>query len=327
MNCEPSACCKPRRFRGFFMFKKLLQLGPLFVVIAALLWSADDLLRRSLYVLPPTTVVFYEHLLGAGVLLFLFPVWIKDLRKMGKKEWIAVVFDTVFAGLLGTIFYTAALGKVNYIPFSVVVLLQQLQPIWAIFAAIILLKEKATKGFLGWAILALISAYFVTFPNLRVNLATGAQTVIGGLLALGAGFMWGSSTAISKVVLNRVSSLTTTALRFYLAPLIALVYLASLNQLKTLGGITPSQWIILLGITFSTGMVALFIYNFGLKKTPARIASLCELVWPISSVVLGFALFHQALTFTQFLGAVGILTAIYFVTKSSKEKIAESPKS
>lgn len=306
--------------------KKLLAFGPLFVVIAALLWSADDLLRRSLYVLPPTTVVFYEHVLGAGVLLFLLPVWIKDLKKMRRKEWIAIIFDTIFAGLLGTIFYTAALGKVNYIPFSVVVLLQQLQPIWAILAAVVLLKEKVDKSFIGWAILGLVAAYFVTFPNLTVNLATGTQTIIGGLLALGAGFMWGSSTAISKVVLNRVSSLTTTTLRFYLAPLFALIYLVSFNQLKTLGGITPVQWLTLLGITFSTGMVALFIYNYGLKKTPARIASLCELAWPVSSVVLGYTLFHQTLTWTQLLGAVGILVTIYYVTKSSK-KTSEVPQS
>lgn len=306
--------------------KKLLAFGPLFVVVAALLWSADDLLRRSLYVLPPTTVVFYEHLLGAGVLLFLLPIWIKDLKKMRKKEWIAIVLDTIFAGVLGTIFYTAALGKVNYIPFSVVVLLQQLQPIWAILAAVILLKEKAHKHFLFWAVVALAAAYFITFPTLQVNFATGSQTIIGALLALGAGFMWGSSTAISKVVLNRVSSLTTTALRFYLAPIFAFLLLASFKQTASLAQITPLQWLTLLGITFSTGMVALFIYNYGLQKTPARVASLLELVWPASSIFLGFFLFHQGLTLTQILGVIVLFVSLYFITREAKEA-TESPKS
>jgi len=310
------------------IMKKLLAFGPLFVVVAALLWSADDLLRRSLYVLPPTTVVLYEHLLGAGVLLFLLPKWIKDVRKMGKKEWIAMILDTIFAGVLGTVFYTAALGQVQYIPFSVVVLLQQLQPIWAILAAVILLKERVSGKFFLWALLALGAAYCITFPHLTVDLATGGGTILGATFAILAGFMWGSSTAISKVVLNRVSSLTTTALRFYLAPVFAFILLASLRQTASLGSVTPIQWLTLLGITFSTGMVALFIYNYGLKRTPAALTSLLELVWPASSIFIGYFLFHQSLTWTQIGGVVVLLTALYFVTKSRKKIIAdESPKS
>lgn len=309
--------------------KKLLAIGWLFVIFASLLWSFDDILRRSLYVLPPTTVVFYEHLIGAGVLLFLIPFWIKDVKKMRRKEWIAIILDTIFAGVLGTVLYTAALGKIFYIQFSVVVLLQQLQPVWAILAAAILLREKLTKSFVIWAIIALIAAYFLTFPNLKVNLTTGTGTIIAGLLAIGAGFMWGSSTAISKVVLNRVSSLTTTALRFYLAPFFAFALLVSLHQTASLTQITPAQLFTLLLITFSTGAFALAIYNYGLKKTPATIASLCELAWPASSVFIGYFLFHQKLSPTQLVGVAMLLVALYQIIRPTKNKmtIAEAPRS
>ena len=93
--------------------QKLKNFGPLFVVIAALLWSFDGVLRRGLYSLPPTVVVFYEHLLGLGMLLFLIPKWLPDFKKMTKKEWVAITVVALFSGALGTIFYTAALGKVN----------------------------------------------------------------------------------------------------------------------------------------------------------------------------------------------------------------------
>ena len=53
--------------------KKLKSFGPLFIIIAALLWSLDGLLRRGLYSLPPSVVVFYEHLVGFAILLFLIP--------------------------------------------------------------------------------------------------------------------------------------------------------------------------------------------------------------------------------------------------------------
>lgn len=296
--------------------KKILMFGPLFVIIAALLWSFDGVLRISLYSLPPTVVVFYEHALGAIVLLVLGFLWLRDLKKMTKKEWLAIGIVSLFSGALGTIFYTAALQKINYSSYSVVVLLQQqLQPIWAIATAAILLKEKITKRFLLWAFLALVAAYFITFKDLHVNLQTGSGTAMAGILALSAGLMWGSSTAISKFVLNKVSFLTGTALRFFLAPIFALIFIAGQNQTQALFTLNTQQWLTLLLITFSTGMVALGFYYYGLKKTPARITTLCELVWPASAIFIDYFLYHKTLAPTQIFGVALLLFAIYMVTK------------
>jgi len=303
------------------MIKKLLQFGPVFVIIAALLWSLDGILRISLYSLPPTVVVFYEHVLGALVLLFVSVKWVKDIKKMNKKEWIAISVVSLFSGALGTIFYTAALQNINYSSYSVVVLLQQqLQPIWAIGTAAILLKEKITKRFLIWAGIALIAAYFVTFKDLSVNLATGNKTALAGLLAISAGFMWGSSTAISKYTLNKVSSLTATALRFFLAPAFAFVFVIAQKQTSQLFSLNTNQWFTLIAITFSTGLVALGFYYYGLKKTPARITTLCELVWPASAIFLDYFLYHKTLSVTQISGVILLLIAIYQVTKPLRGK-------
>ena len=302
--------------------KKILAFGPLFIIITALLWSFDGLLRISLYSLPPSVIVFYEHFLGAVVLLFFSFIWFKDLKKMSWKEWIAMGIVSLFSGALGTIFYTAALQQINYSSYSVVVLLQQqLQPIWAIATAAILLKEKIHKKFILWALLALIAAYFISFPNLQVNLATGAGTVLASLLAIGAGFMWGASTAISKYVLNKVSFLTGVATRYYLAPIFAFLFVLGEHQTRMLFAITPMQWGILLLITFSTGLVALGFYYYGLKRTPARITTLCELVWPASAIFIDYFLYHKTLTPTQIVGVIALLFAIYNVTKPVKKDL------
>ncbi len=240
---------------------------------------------------------------------------------MGKKEWIAILIVSLFSGALGTILYTAALAKINYVPYSVVVLLQQqLQPIWAIGTASLLLREKITKRFLLWACLALVAAYFITFKDLRVNFDTGRETILAGLMALSAGFMWGSSTAISKLVLNKVSFLTGTALRFYLAPIFTLFFIGGLNQSSSLFSLTPSQWTTLFIITLTTGLVALGLYYYGLKKTPARITTLCELVWPASAIIIDYVAYHKALSVTQIGGILLLLYAIYQVTKPLQKK-------
>lgn len=295
------------------MLNKLKNVGPIFIIIAALLWSYDGVLRRGLYSLPPAVIVFYEHIVGFAILLFFIPKWWPDLKKMTKKEWLAMGAVSLFASTLGTIFYTAALGQVNYIQYSVVLLLQQLQPLWAIGMAAFLLKEKITKSFIVWAFVALVAAYFITFKDLTVNLQTGAGTAIAGLLALGAGAVWGSSTAVSKVVLNRVSFLTATALRFAIAPFFAFGFILAFGQTAQLYQVTSAQWTSLLIIAFSTGMVGLAIYYYGLKKTPARVATICELVWPASAILIDYFYFKNSLSLTQILGVIVLLFAIYQV--------------
>ena len=297
---------------------KILQIGPPFIIIAALLWSLDGLLRRSLFVLPPALIVFWEHVLGAVILIpFVLFLGLK-LGKMTKKEWLAIVFVSLFSGALGTIFYTAALGKVNYIQFSVVAMLQQLQPIWTITTAAIILKEKLTGNFLRWAALALIASYFVTFRDLKVNLESGSQTIVAAGFALAAGMMWGSSTAFSKVVLKQVSFITATFLRFMIAPIFALLFLVGSNKGSSLFAITLPQAFTLLVITLTTGMVALLIYYFGLKKTPARVSTILELVWPASAIFIDYVYFKKTLSTTQLFGVFVLLFAIYQVSKFKK---------
>ncbi len=297
---------------------KIKNYGPLLIAFAAFLWSLDALLRVSLYSLPPSTVVFWEHVLAAFFLApFIFKRQ-KEIFELTKREWIAIILVSLFSGALGTTLYTAALGKVNYIQFSVVPLLQQLQPIWGILTAAIILKEKLNKQFLMWAGLAIIASYFVTFKDLTVNFATGQGTIIAAFLALSAGIVWETSTSFSKVVLNRTSFWTTAFLRFALTPIFALIFVFVLGQQNTLWAVTSDQWMKLLAITFSTGGVALVIYYIGLKQTPARVSAIAELTWPVSAVVIDYAYFKNALSLTQILGAVVLIFAMIKVARYKK---------
>lgn len=298
--------------------QKIKTFGPLFIIIAALLWSFDGVLRRGLYTLPPTIVVFWEHILGL-IVLIPFIIWKRrELSNMSRKEWIAVIIVALFSGALGTIFYTAALGKVQYIQFSVVVLLQQLQPIWAILTASILLKEKVTKRFALWATIAIASSYLVTFRDLRLNAVSNNETMIAALLAVSAGIVWAVSTSFSKILLKKVSFITATFLRFLFAPMFAFLFILSFKQTPALFTIAADQWKSLGIIVLSTGMVALLIYYYGLKKTPARVSAICELVWPASAIFIDYAYFKSTLSVTQIIGVVLVLFSIYKISEYKK---------
>ncbi len=292
--------------------------GSFAVVVAAVLWSLDGLLRQQLYDLPPAVVVFWEHTIGLAVLLPVLLFSRKHLQRLTGKQWIAMVAVAVLSGLFGTLFYTAALGKVQYIPFSVVVLLQQLQPIFAIGAASLLLKEKLTPRFLALAALALLAAYGVSFPNFRVNFYTGTGTTLAALLAAGAAACWGLSTALSKYSLTAVPAVQITAVRFSLTPLFALTLIPLLGQTAQLTAVSGVQWWYILAITFSTGMVALAIYYFGLKRIPASRSTILELTWPLSAAVIGLAWLGERLTLTQWASALVLLVTVFLVSRETQ---------
>ena len=290
--------------------KQIAKFGPLFIVLAAILWGVDGVLRRSLFDLPPTVIVFYEHLIGA---IIIAPAALAALKKekVTKKEWLALTLIALLSGVAGTVMFTAALVKVNFISMSVVFLLQKLQPVFAVAMAVILLKEKVSRQYFFWAILAFVAAFFVTFDKGQVNFATGAGTVTAALLAVGAAFAWGSSTAFSRLTLLKISSTLATGLRFFLTVPLALAAVFLFNHGTGLIQLETSQVIRLIIIALSTGMVALWIYYKGLQKTEVKVATILELMFPLTAVLIDVIYFKNVLSFSQYLAAFVLLLAVY----------------
>ncbi len=312
----------PNCFVSILSMKKLFSIGPIAIIFAAFLWSLDGLLRRSLYVLPPITIVFFEHLVGFALLFPFLIGHLKTLKSIAPKTWGAMVWVTLLSSIIGTLCYTAALGQIHYIQFSVVVLLQQLQPLFVIFFAWIILKEAPAKNFFVWVVVALIGAYFVSFPNLVVNLSKGSGEVIAALLAIGAAFSWGSSTAFSRYALLQLPSKVVTGLRFGLATVVSFAWIVVSGSTSSLFSLNESQIGALIIITLTTGMVALSIYYYGLKKTPAWASAICELTWPLSAVCIDYVVYHKPLTMSQWIGSALLLASIYMTTMQSRSQIS-----
>lgn len=291
-------------------------MGPMFIIIAATLWAFDGLIRQHLYTLPPITIIFFEHLIGL-IILSPFVLSYVFKTKLSKREWWLIILISILSGLLGTLWFTTALGKVHFISISVVFLLQKLQPIFAISTARIFLKEKLDNRYIKWALLALVSAYFVTFPNGIVNLETGEGTVVAALYALGAAFAWGSSTTFSKMLLGKVDFKVSTFYRFLFTLIFAIPVLFLFGQGfgATLAIPSTSQFALLALIALSTGMVALLIYYKGLAKTPVHISTILELTFPFIAIFLDMIINGTTLSISQWMGALVLVFSIYQISK------------
>ncbi|TAN33536.1 hypothetical protein EPN28_01850 [Patescibacteria group bacterium] len=291
------------------MKKNSVIIGAMAVALAALLWSLDGtFLRPRLYSLQPALLVFLEHLLGFVALLPFLVVYRAQLKLIKRKEWVAIFWVALFGGALGTIFITKALFATGFKDISVVILLQKFQPIFAIILAAIFLRERFPRSFYFYAPLALVAGYFVTFKNpFAVSSAMSAVPIAAGFSMLAA-FAWGSATTFGKYSLKNISYGLLAALRFGLTVLIMAIPAA--RYFSSLPSVGAAQWTTLIIIVFTSGAAAMFLYYFGLKKITASVATLCELSWPVSAIILDYYLNGNALSATQILGAAALAAAV-----------------
>ena len=94
-----------------------------------------------LYKLPVPVVVFIESTIVA---LLLSPFLVRKLnilKLLQIKDWLSFFGVALFGGVIGTMAITKALFYVNFVNLSIVVLMQKLQPVFALFLTAGLLRE------------------------------------------------------------------------------------------------------------------------------------------------------------------------------------------
>jgi len=168
---------------------KSLLTGAFAICISAMLWGLDGIvLTPQLYNLELTLVVFILHALPFLIMnVFLYREY-KLLKSFTGKDLIYLFLIALMGGALGTMAIVRALFLVEFRDLTIVVLLQKLQPVFAISLAAILLREKFKKNFILWASLAIVAGYFLTFGFNLPDLNTGSKTALAAGYSLFAAF-------------------------------------------------------------------------------------------------------------------------------------------
>jgi drug/metabolite transporter (DMT)-like permease len=291
------------------------RLASSLVIIAASLWAVDGIvLRPILFNLPVPLVVFIESTIVA---VLLTPIMVKHfsaLKILDYRDWLAFGGVALLGGAVGTMAITRALFYVDFVNLSIVILIQKLQPVFALILAGILLKEKLPKEFFLWAGVAIIGAFVMTFGFTIPALDSGEKTTMAALFALLAAFSFGSSTVLSKRALRNVSFELGTYLRFVVSAMILLVIVLFTGTMQNIGDVSTTQIYIFILIAFTTGGTAIFLYYYGLKKITASVAAICELAFPLTAVVLEYFIRGNILGPVQWVGAVVLIISIIRVS-------------
>jgi len=294
----------------------------LLIAVAATLWATDAYFRNQLVShLSPTQIVVAEDAL---VSVFLLPVLIRsrgELKKLGARGWLAVGTIAAGAQALATILFTASFSiAAQHQLFAETFVLQQTQPLIAIALAWIVLGERRRPWFWPAAAVGIAAVYMVLFASDPLSPVSALQNgrLEVGLLALGAAVLWASGTVLGRFALGSISFWSMTALRFTLAfPVLVVVVLAQ-NGIGGFGHYRVSDFIPnLLAIAIVPGLLALLLYYRALSKTPASLATIAEMAYPVAATLIASAPppwgFNQPLYPVQVLGTALLLAVIVFL--------------
>jgi drug/metabolite transporter (DMT)-like permease len=295
----------------------------LLVAVGAAMWGTDGILRVPLLeVASPSQIVLLEHLV---LLLYSVPAAVlgwRFFRGLGAAQWLALLVIAWGGSAMATLLFTTAFAVGNP---TVVILLQKTQPLFAIALAAILLRER-----LGWAYwpcfaVAMVGAYMISFGDLGPFAALGSAELLPAALALGAALLWGSSTVLGRLVLKDVPFYALTGARLFLAvPLLVGIVVAQSSVGGLAAGFASEPGRVIL-LALIPGLLALLLYYRGLSGTRASYATLAELAFPATAVILNWTFLGVGVSANQVLGFVLLWAAVFVLGYLNAKAPAPDP--
>jgi drug/metabolite transporter (DMT)-like permease len=100
--------------------------------------------------------------------------------------------------------------------------------------------------------------------------------------------------------------------------MIMFLYVLVVGKLDNFNEITRSNWIIFFIIAFTTGSGAIFLYYHGLNRVKAILAIMCELFFPISTILFDYFINGNRLSLIQWISAGIMIFAIVNLNRTQE---------
>jgi drug/metabolite transporter, DME family len=291
--------------------------GVVLVATAAAMWGTDALFRKPLAEsTSAATIVFGEHVI---LVLLTLPLILPALRALfaaGTRYVLAGIAVGAGASAVATILFTQAFVKGD--PITPVVL-QKVQPLIAIAAARVILGEEPRRRFAWFVVPALIGVWLLAFPHPFQIHASGLEPIA---LALGAAVLWGLGTVFGRYLSRRLAFEHVVTVRFSFGLVASAIVLPILGA-PAFASAHDTLWIAYLAIV--TGLLALSLYYIGLQRTPAMLASIAELAYPVTAVIVGYVAFGATLVWSQWLGVILTVGVVSLLPAPRRSPLVKAP--
>ena len=270
--------------------------GVVLISFAAAMWGLDGLIRKPLAESTSAyTIVFGEHVVLVALTATLLVPAFRALWAAGPRYVAAGVMVGAGASAIATILFTKALFHGDFIT---VVVLQKVQPLIAVVCAWLVLGEQPRRGFAWFLLPALAGIWLIALPH---PLDPHAHGLVPIAETLAAATLWGLGTVFGRYLSRRLVFEHVSTVRFGFGLIASAIALWVLGE-PAFSTWHDSVWIAVLALV--TGFVALNLYYFGLRRTPALLAAIGELAFPVTAALVGIYVFDSSLRWTQWAGVV-----------------------
>lgn len=210
--------------------------------------------------------------------------------------------------LQGLAYALTALGFFNALrnmPAGLAAVLFYVHPLLTILMASLIWREHVNKIVIQSAVFAVVGAALVSQSG-------GTASTTGNM----AGLMWIAVAAFSYSAFTLIGQKTTTGLDSLVVTTYSIsfcaLFLALLNPpLYMLNGtLSSSMWLVGLGISFVSSVLAILLYVVGIKAVGASRTAIISAAEPLSAVLISALLLGERLITIQVLGIAVILLSV-----------------
>lgn len=298
------------------------KMAVLFPIISGGLWGSAGIFIRKLsdFGLNSYTIISSRVLIALIILFIGILILDKSLLKIKLKDaWVFMA-----SGILGMLGLNFCYNEsVNHLSLSLAAVLLSLSPIFVIFIAAILFKEKITLRKISCMLLAILGCILAS--GLLENNTGMKLSAIGILIGLLSAFFYALYSVVSKIAMGKGYEALTITFYSLLTLEIVLLPFTDWNILKDFVISAPvNHSIFMLLHSAFTSVLPYVLYTVSLSYIEAGKTSILAAGGePISAMLLGMLFFSEVPTILSLIGLILTIVALSLLCMPSKNQVDE----
>ena len=294
--------------------KQILYLMP---IISGAMWGSAGIFVRKLTELGMNsyTVVSVRVVLAVLILAAWLGIYDKDLLKIKLKDlWIFVAGGVV--GMFGlNICYNFAISELSL---SLAAVLLSLSPVFVLFMAAILFKEKITSKKVICMTIAIAGC--VLASGVLESASTMRWSVKGIIVGTIGAFFYGLYGIISKTAMERGYHAFTTTFYCLFMVMLVVIPLTNWKLVTNVVVANPVKMSVFLVIhSLCTSVLPYILYTFSIRYIDAGMASILASGEPVAAMIFGVIFFSEIPTVLSVVGIVLVIVALALLSMPDKK--------
>lgn len=295
--------------------KQLLYLMP---IVSGAMWGSAGIFVRKLTELGMNsyTVVSVRVVLAVLILAIWLGIYDRNLLKIKLKDlWIFVAGGVV--GMFGlNICYNFAISELSL---SLAAVLLSLSPVFVLFMAAILFKEKITSKKVICMTIAIAGC--VLASGVLESASTMRWSVKGIIVGTIGAFFYGLYGIISKTAMERGYHAFTTTFYCLFMVMLVVIPLTNWKLVTDVVIANPFKMSVFLVIhSLCTSVLPYILYTFSIRYIDAGMASILASGEPVAAMIFGVIFFSEIPTFLSVVGIVLVIVALALLSMPEKKR-------